>query len=72
MADLELTDQVADVGPQLTVLKFFATPVLVAAIPDAEAINVELKQIILARERTSDSVERSNRGGWQSSWDMHE
>jgi uncharacterized protein (TIGR02466 family) len=40
-------------------------------MPDAEALNAELKRIILAREAASESVERSNRGGWQSSWDLH-
>lgn len=53
-------------------MKLFPTPVLYATIPDAEALNADLKRIILAREQTSPSVERSNRGGWQSSWDMHE
>lgn len=43
-----------------------------ATIPDARALNAELKRIILAREQAVESVERSNRGGWQSSWDMHE
>jgi uncharacterized protein (TIGR02466 family) len=55
-----------------TVLKLFPTPVVVAAMPDAESLNVELKRIILGREQTNESVERSNRGGWQSSWDMYE
>jgi uncharacterized protein (TIGR02466 family) len=54
------------------VLKLFPTPVLYATIPDADALNVELKQIILAREQANESVARSNRGGWQSSWDMHQ
>jgi uncharacterized protein (TIGR02466 family) len=62
----------ADAGPQPTLLKLFPTPVVIATMPDAEALNAELKRIILAREQASDSVERSNRGGWQSSWDMHE
>ena len=57
---------------QLEVLDLFPTPIVVATMPDAEPLNAELKRIILAREKTSESVERSNRGGWQSSWDMHE
>jgi uncharacterized protein (TIGR02466 family) len=57
---------------QVEVLKLFPTPIVVATIPDAESLNAELKRIILAREQTNESVERSNRGGWQSSWDMHE
>ena len=37
-----------------------------------ESLNTELRRIILARESANESVERSNRGGWQSTWDMHE
>ncbi len=74
MADLTSFGGTAGVGPppDPTVLKLFPTPVLIATLPDAEALNVELKRIILAREEASESVERSNHGGWQSSWDMHE
>lgn len=57
---------------QVEVLRLFPTPVVVATIPNAEALNAELKRIVLARESASASVERSNRGGWQSSSDMHE
>lgn len=41
-------------------------------MPDAEPLNAELKRIILERESASPGVERSNRGGWQSEWNMHE
>jgi uncharacterized protein (TIGR02466 family) len=58
--------------PQLTLLKLFPTPVVISTLPDAEALNAELKRIILAREKAGESVQRSNRGGWQSSWDLHE
>ena len=65
-----------DVGaaaPQLTVLNLFATPLVIATMPDAEALNAELKRIILARESAAGpSVERSNYGGWQSTWDLHQ
>jgi uncharacterized protein (TIGR02466 family) len=59
-------------APQVEVLKLFPTPVVFSTIPNAEPLNAELKRIILDREKTSESVQRSNRGGWQSSWDMHE
>jgi uncharacterized protein (TIGR02466 family) len=63
----------AGVGvPQLTLLNLFATPLVIATLPDAEALNAELKRIILAREAASESVQRSNHGGWQSSWDLHQ
>jgi uncharacterized protein (TIGR02466 family) len=58
--------------PQLTLLKLFPTPLVIATMPDAEALNGELKRIILAREAASESVQRSNHGGWQSSWDLHQ
>jgi uncharacterized protein (TIGR02466 family) len=59
-------------APSLTLLNLFPTPLVVATLPDAEALNAELKRIILAREAASESVQRSNHGGWQSSWDFHE
>jgi uncharacterized protein (TIGR02466 family) len=59
-------------APQLTLLNLFATPLVIATMPDAEALNVELKRVILAREVGGESVERSNHGGWQSSWDLHQ
>jgi uncharacterized protein (TIGR02466 family) len=59
-------------SPEISVLKLFPTPVYVATLPGYEALNVELRRIILEREQSSEGVERSNRGGWQSSWDMYE
>jgi uncharacterized protein (TIGR02466 family) len=68
----------SDAGPRagaqfkVEVLKLFPTPIVIATMPDAEPLNADLKRIILEREKTTASMERSNRGGWQSSWDMHE
>src|SRR5690606_32462343 len=59
-------------APQLTLLNLFPTPLVIGTVPDAEALNAELKRIILAREAASESVERSNHGGWQSTWDLHQ
>ena len=73
MADRTSSGGAVGLGPpQLTLLKLFPTPVVISTMPDAEALNAELKRIILAREPASESVQRSNRGGWQSSWDLHE
>ena len=58
--------------PQLTLLTIFPTPLVIATMPDAEVLNAELKRTILAREAASESVQRSNHGGWQSSWDLHQ
>ncbi len=60
-------------APELTVLNLFPTPLVVATMPGAEALNAELKRVILAREASgAESVQRSNHGGWQSSWDLHQ
>lgn len=59
-------------APPLTTVSLFPTPLVIATMPDAAALNAELKHIVLAREATSESVQRSNHGGWQSSWDIHE
>ena len=59
-------------APPLTLVNLFPTPLVVASMPDADALNVELKRVILAREAASESVQRSNHGGWQSSWDLHQ
>jgi uncharacterized protein (TIGR02466 family) len=52
------------------VRSYFATPVIIATIADADAINAELKRIILERERQDEGVHHSNLGGWQSNWDF--
>ena len=52
------------------VRSYFATPVILATLPDAQAVNTELKHIILAHERRDQGVHHSNLGGWQSSWDL--
>jgi uncharacterized protein (TIGR02466 family) len=49
---------------------YFATPVVVATLPDAEALNLELRRVILEREQQEEGVQHSNLGGWQSSWDF--
>lgn len=74
MADRTWSGGAAGAGapPQLTLLKLFPTPVVVATMPDADALNAELRRIILARAETSESLHYSNSGGWQSSWDLHE
>jgi uncharacterized protein (TIGR02466 family) len=51
---------------------YFATPVVVATLPDAAALNLELRKIILEREQKEKGVQHSNLGGWQSSWDFED
>lgn len=57
---------------QMTRLNLFSTPLLIATLPEADAVNAELKRIILTREAASEAAQRSIPGRWQSSWDMHQ
>jgi uncharacterized protein (TIGR02466 family) len=51
---------------------YFATPLALATLTDAEALNHELRRIILERERQDEGVHHSNLGGWQSNWDLEQ
>lgn len=51
-------------GPQAASL--FETPVIVDQLPDADELNRELKQAILARRDTDPGVQVSNVHGWHS------
>jgi hypothetical protein len=59
-------------APQLTLVNVFPTPLVIATLADAETLNAELKRTILAQETANASVQRSNHGGRQSTWDLHE
>jgi uncharacterized protein (TIGR02466 family) len=52
------------------VLQAFGTPVIVFDIPDHEAINAELAEIILQRRRTDRGLVRSNVNSWHSDEDF--
>jgi uncharacterized protein (TIGR02466 family) len=52
------------------VLKLFATPVILAQLPDCGALNRDLLQAIRAKMAEDPGTQHSNLGGWQSSWDM--
>jgi hypothetical protein len=54
--------------PELVPL--FATPLVTIEVPEAPALNVELRRVIREREKSHPGIHRSNLGGWQSSWDM--
>ena len=55
---------------QAEIRSYFATPVVIATLPDAAELNAELRRVILERERDDQGVSHSNLGGWQSSWDL--
>jgi uncharacterized protein (TIGR02466 family) len=48
----------------------FSTPILLVDVPDAAAMNVELADVLLAREKEQSSKSHSTLGGWQSTWDI--
>ena len=54
----------------LQIRNAFATPVILAAVEQAQALNADLLPIILEREAASTGVVRSNQGGWQSTDDF--
>lgn len=56
--------------PKAEVRGLFSTPVAIAMLPEAAAINAALKDVILAKETAQPSIQHSNLGGWQSTWDL--
>jgi uncharacterized protein (TIGR02466 family) len=48
----------------------FDTPVIVDQMPDAEALNAELKRLILERRSADSGIKISNVGGWHSDTQM--
>jgi uncharacterized protein (TIGR02466 family) len=57
-------------APPFELFPVFATPLILLPVPDAEPLNVGLRQVILQRETSQPSTDHSNLGGWQSTWDM--
>ncbi len=59
-------------GPEIKaeVRGLFPTPVAIARLPGAQALNAELKHVILEREKGDPGIRHSNLGGWQSTWDL--
>jgi uncharacterized protein (TIGR02466 family) len=48
----------------------FSTPILLVDVPDAAAMNAELADVLLAREKEKSSTSPRTLGGWQSTWDI--
>ncbi len=55
---------------EIAVRGLFATPVAAIALPDAEARNARLRQLILTRREQFPSIHSSNAGGWHSARDL--
>jgi uncharacterized protein (TIGR02466 family) len=54
----------------LETVTLFSTPVVLSDVPDAAALNADLRAVIVHRETTHPGTQHSNLGGWQSDWDM--
>jgi uncharacterized protein (TIGR02466 family) len=52
------------------IVPLFATPLVTYTVPEAEALNGDLRRVIEQREQSHPTTQHSNQGGWQSSWDM--
>jgi uncharacterized protein (TIGR02466 family) len=65
-------DSVAEMARHGEVENIFPTPIFRYVLQRAEALNAQLREMILARERTTPSVAKSNQGGWQSPPDFFE
>jgi uncharacterized protein (TIGR02466 family) len=48
----------------------FSTPIVLVDVPDAEAMNADLADALLAREKEKAGAPHSTLGGWQSTWDI--
>jgi len=65
-----LAPELEQQASKATVLDLFAVPVGRFLWPDSEALNAELKRVILAKLESSPGVVKTNRGGWQSTADL--
>jgi uncharacterized protein (TIGR02466 family) len=63
-------DLAADMAENGQLEYTFATPVFRYVLKTADSLNAQLSNLILERERTKPSMEKSNQGGWQSSPDF--
>ena len=52
------------------IASLFATPVVLSDVPDAAALNTELRAAIEKHQKAHPGTQHSNLGGWQSDWDM--
>jgi uncharacterized protein (TIGR02466 family) len=59
-------DPMSDMARDGQVEYMFATPVFRYAFKNVDALNAELCDLILERERATPSMAKSNQGGWQS------
>jgi len=63
---------IADMARNGRIESLFPTPLFSYVFQGVEALNAELRDLILERERTMPSMAKSNIGGWQSDIDFLE
>jgi len=63
-------DPIADMAENGQVEHIFTTPVFRYVLKNVDALNAQLRDLILERERTTPSTAKSNQGGWQSAPDF--
>ena len=63
-------DLIADIAKNGQLEYTFATPVFRYVLKNGDSLNAQLSVLILERERTQPSMEKSNQGGWQSAPDF--
>lgn len=63
-------DTIADMAKNGQIEHIFSTPVFSYVLKNVDALNGELRDLVLERERTTPSMAKSNQGGWQSSADF--
>jgi uncharacterized protein (TIGR02466 family) len=63
-------DTIADMAKNGQVEHLFPTPVFWHVFKNVEALNAELRDLILEQERAAPPMVKSNQGGWQSPTDF--
>jgi uncharacterized protein (TIGR02466 family) len=65
-----MTDAIEELSLRNHLIMAFATPVVAYPWPESDALNQELAELVLAGERQSGGIGRSNVGGWHSATDF--
>ena len=66
----ETPNPLADIAKNGQVENMFPTPIFWHVIKDCDELNVQLRDLILEKERSTMSATKSNMGGWQSAPDF--
>ena len=62
--------EISTTSAKVELRALFATPIAIAVLPNAGALNDALRKTILGRADVEPSTDHSNLGGWQSTWDL--